>query len=439
MKNKVKRESQIRKERQKGITLIALVVTIIVLIILAVISINLVFNEGGIISKSERARDFQVNAEASDREALDALAEEVDKYVPQKPVKVTLGEITEKNGTINGEAANWNNPIVPEGYKAINTGTSNWGDGSSNPTEANVNKGLVIEDRDKNQWVWVPVKDVSVMCDTANATEYTLCGTSGDTAVKTKLYSKSGIISGITRTTPGTTASPSWREPDLVVGNGTQYDAEDTNYKTILGENGTKEQLAQLFVDEYKEMITSVGTYGGFYIGRYELTANGEKPGATLTETTWYNLYNKCKEFEASDKVKSRMIWGCQWDVTCKWLAETKFASDPSKVYSNSSSWGNYKDSTDNAKVVENGENKYGTKQNTGCSEYWKANNIYDFAGNCYEWTQEASSNYVRGIRGGAYGYNGSERPGSERKISITTDNISDLRFSLHVNSSRDS
>ena len=436
MKNKVKKESQIRKERNKGITLIALVVTIIVLIILAVISINLVFNEGGIISKSERARDFQVNAEASDREALDALAEEVDKYdpnAPQKPVKVTLGEITEKNGTINGEAANWNNPIVPEGYKAINTGTSNWGDGSSNPTEANVNKGLVIEDRNQNQWVWVPVKDVSVMCDTANATEYTLCGTSGDTAVKTKLYSKSEIISGKTRTTPGTTSG--YRESDLVVGDdGTKYDA--ANYKKILGESGTKEDLAQLFVKEYKEMIESVGQYKGFYIGRYELTANGEKPGATLTNTTWYNLYNKCKEFGANDKVKSRMIWGCQWDVTCKWLDDNGYSMTDSR------SWGNYSDSTDNAKVVIDGENKYGSQQDTGFSEYWKANNIYDFAGNCYEWTQEVGGTSGRASRGGGFLSNGSYSPASDRDLSYgapTNGILSGVRLSPHFNSSRES
>lgn len=53
VKNKLK--------RQKGIMIIALVVTIIVLIILAVISVNLVFNEGGIISKEEKAREFQAN------------------------------------------------------------------------------------------------------------------------------------------------------------------------------------------------------------------------------------------------------------------------------------------------------------------------------------------------------------------------------------------
>ena len=111
--------------------------------------------------------------------------------------------------------------------------------------------------------------------------EKTLCGTKGETAVKTKLYSKSITIGTdsntktLSRTTPGTTADPYYREPDLVVGGGTLYDAKDTYYKTILGETGTKEQLAQLFVDEYKAMLESVSKYGGFYIGRYELSKAG--------------------------------------------------------------------------------------------------------------------------------------------------------------------
>lgn len=70
-------------EKSNGITLIALVVTIVVLIILAVISINVVLGEDGILKQAERARDFQANAEASDREALS----ELNKYLAN-----TIGE-----------------------------------------------------------------------------------------------------------------------------------------------------------------------------------------------------------------------------------------------------------------------------------------------------------------------------------------------------------
>lgn len=51
---------------QKGITLVALVVTIIVLIILAGISISLVLGDNGIITKAKEARNAQANAEAAE-------------------------------------------------------------------------------------------------------------------------------------------------------------------------------------------------------------------------------------------------------------------------------------------------------------------------------------------------------------------------------------
>ena len=94
------------------------------------------------------------------------------------------------------------------------------------------------------------------------------------------------------------------------------------------------------------------------------------------------------------------MIYGLQWDATCKWLAEKGFDITDSK------DWGNYKNNTADG---------HGTKQDTGFSESWKANNIYDFAGNCYEWTQEACSTNLRADRGGYYYYTGSVVPAISR------------------------
>lgn len=51
-------------KNQKGITLVALVVTIVVLIILATISINLAMNTG-IIEKANDAKAWQANADVA--------------------------------------------------------------------------------------------------------------------------------------------------------------------------------------------------------------------------------------------------------------------------------------------------------------------------------------------------------------------------------------
>ena len=415
-----------------------MVVTIVVLLILAGVSISLVLDKNGIIEKSKDARREYGQAKANEQEDLSNLSDMIDEATGKVTLaKVPVGTKASKNGTINGEEGNSNNPTIPKNYIPIDTATSTWGDGSTAPSQDSVKHGLVIKDEKNNEWVWVPVdKGTLATMYEESSDEKTLCGTIGETAVKTKLYSKSITIGKdsntktITRTEPGITNA---REPDLVVSSGSGYDA--TYYKTILGKNGTKEELAQLFVDEYKEMIESIKKYGGFYIGRYELSEAGvQKNQPTLVKTNWYNLYKKCKSLNASDKVKTGMIWGCQWDVTCDFIAN----KGEQKSITDSRTWGNYNDSEGDAKVIvtENGTetNKYGTYQNTGYSEYWKANNIYDLAGNFWEWTQEAIGTGLRAARGGSCGFNGSGFPASYPSSDDPGSGYSFLRFSSHFN-----
>ena len=399
-----------------------MVVTIVVLLILAGVTISLLLDENGIIKKSKDARREYGTSKTNEQEQMDNAGDWIDEAVTGKKSNVvkSFKEAKTENSTIDGKKeGNANNPTIPAGYIPINTETSNWGNGKDAPSQDSVNHGLVIKDEKDNEWVWVPVPDITVMCDTSNTTEYTLCGTTGDKAVTTNKYSKTITIgtdsdkTTMTRTTPGTSTWGSYREPDLVVGNdGASYDAKEEHYKTILGDTGTQEQLAQLFVDEYEAMIESVSKYGGFYIGRYELSEAGvQKDKTTLTSTNWYNLYNACinSNLQASNKVKTQMIWGSQWDVACNFIAN----KGDKKDITNSSTWGNYSDSTENAKVIVTEDdgtttNKYGSEQNTGYSEYWKANNIYDLAGNCFEWTQEASYTGSRAYRGGNSACDGS-------------------------------
>ena len=418
-----------------------MVVTIVVLLILAGVTISLILDNNGIIKKSKDARREYGTSKTNEQEQMDNANDWIEEATAEPTPKVNVNTKAGENSTINGKKGNSNNPTIPKNYIPIDTATSTWGDGSTAPSQDSVKHGLVIKDEKNNEWVWVPVPDVTVMCDTSNTTEYTLCGTTGDTAVTTNKYSKSGIISGKTRITPGTTSGS--REPDLVVGNdGAKYDAKDTFYKTILGETGTKEQLAQLFVDEYKAMIESVSKYGGFYIGRYELsgtvTEPTEKPGKTLTKTDWYNLYNACRssKLQASDKVKTQMIWGCQWDVTMNWLISSG-AKTSDEVNKDSSTWGNYKNYNTANNYTEGTagyEKNAGSKQNTGSSENWKANNIYNLAGNVSEWTQEALGTRGRAPRGGVYDGYGPDYPASFRGNLNPDFSAGYLRFSSHFN-----
>ncbi len=399
-------------------------------------------DKNGIIQKSKDARREYGQAKANEQEDLSNLSDMIDEATAEPTPKVDVNTKAGENSTINGKKGNSNNPTIPKGYIPIDTATSTWGDGSSAPSQDSVKHGLVIKDEKNNEWVWIPVDSATLATMYEESSdEKTLCGTTGETAVKTKIYSKSITIgtdsnkTTMTRATPG--KSNGYREPDLVVGSdGARYDAKDTYYKKILGETGTKEQLAQLFVDEYKAMIESVSKYGGFYIGRYELSEAGvQKDKATLTSTNWYNLYKKCTELKASDKVKTQMIWGCQWDVTMNWLISSG-AKTSNEVNKDSSSWGNYYNALvkadDGTTVLKaNGNDQ---KLNTGKTTFTMANNIYDLAGNCLEWTQEAGSTSIRAYRGGNYGGNGFGTPASSRYDYYPDGDSGTIRFSSHFN-----
>ena len=423
-----------------------MVVTIVVLLILAGVSISLVLDKNGIIQKSKDARREYGTSKTNEQEQMDNAGDWIDEAVTGKKSNVvkSFKEAKTENSTIDGKKeGNANNPTIPAGYIPINTETSNWSNGKDAPSQDSVNHGLVIKDEKNNEWVWIPVdKETLATMYEESSDEKTLCGTTGETAVKTKLYSKSITIgtdsnkTTTSRTTPGTTENPYYREPDLVSGsNGSTSDARDTNYKAILGKTGTKEQLAQLFVDEYKEMIESVSKYGGFYIGRYELSSAGvQQYKQPLTKTNWYSLYKKCTELQASDKVKTRMIWGCQWDVACNFIAN----KGDKKSIRDSSTWGNhsnYNTANSYTEGTEGYEENAGSKQNTGSSENWKANNIYDLAGNCWEWTQEAGSTDGRAYRGGYYNGYGSSYPASACSFNNPDlNNYDNRRFSSHFN-----
>ena len=71
-------------KNQRGITLVALVVTIVVLIILATISISVAIN-GGIMNHAENAEAYQLNAEARwEADQLNMTAY-IDSKLPSEP------------------------------------------------------------------------------------------------------------------------------------------------------------------------------------------------------------------------------------------------------------------------------------------------------------------------------------------------------------------
>ena len=393
-----------------------MVVTIVVLLILAGISLNLVLGQNGIISRAQDARNQTAEGQVNTEKAVNALTDEMEDLISENENSGN-GSNTGNGGNSGGGSSGGSgssqttveNVVIPEGYYYVGGTKAKGIVISDNVADKELDKGKedVRRDLSGNQWVWVPVETPSSLYTTVDAGQ----ALAGSTGVKTTKYTNSAIISGITRGLPGDESS--FREPDILT-----Y-SDDINYATA--GFSSLANMAENMKSDYEEMIASLEKYKGFYIGRYELTANGEKTGATLTNTNWYTLYKNCTTLAVGSKVKTRMIWGLQWDATCNWLDSSGFS------ITDSSTWGNYSNNTADG---------HGTKQNTGYSESWKANNIYDFAGNCWELTQEANDDYYRAYRGGSFYSYGSYDPDSNRSTYSPTgsgSNIGGSRPTLYL------
>lgn len=401
------------KENVKGITLLVLVVTIVVLIILTSVTINLTFSQNGLLGRTKNAvNSYEIAGENESNAIKDIKAqlEQTDKDYNGKGIIVKVSTI-KSNGTRvsnNTELTddNGNKVWLPTGFKIA----------ADSATDQDY--GIVIEDADLNQWVWVPVSDASVMYDTIIATN--LSGTTVDSA-KSTMQSKSEIISGITRAGIGSTAD--CREPDIL--NNASYDTSSSYYNSELGFADVN-AMGTAFVKDYTDMINSVKTYKGFYIGRYELNGTVASPTekanqVALVNQDWYNLYKACRSLsKGSTNYTTTMIFGCQWDVTCNFIAN----QGEKKSITDSSSWGNYYNaeikSSDGTTVLK-GSGITATI-NTGVTTQTRANNIYDIAGNCMERTQEANYSVNRAVRGGDVAdSNGSFAPAITRVYSWPT------------------
>ena len=264
---------------------------------------------------------------------------------------------------------------VPKGYVASSVASENTVkdgfviyEGEEAVTDTNVATARTT----RNQFVWVPVENPSEMYGTdANGKKWgKLYDFSGGTMRPTSWIESGGIITSV--------STLSYHEPDVI-------DGDSTNGIT----------LTQLET-EFNNMIDSVKTYGGFYIGRYE-TGNLSKAEAVVVKNnsdignqTWYTMYNKSKGIAANSNVTTSIIWGCQWDATLGWMYNSGDSAKKKYTY----------DGT--------GKGNCGSGQPipTGSVEAYAVNNIYDMAGNIYDWTMESNGGNSRVFRGGFYKLN---------------------------------
>ena len=213
-----------------------------------------------------------------------------------------------------------------------------------------------------------------------------------------------------------------------------------------------------------KKMLKSVYQNGGFWVGRYEAgigtnrTAKGE---ATITPLSKENLYpyNYVTRTQAkvlaeqveSGSYTSSLMFGVQWDLVLKYIETKKEATVTdikTKLNSNSISIGNYNNNqwnitNANAKYSTNSGNTFNARPysktsgvsvllTTGADTSFSLMNIYDIAGNVWEWTREFYPTYdLCVVRGGSYYSNGSTYPAKYRYEYYTSRSNNDRGFRL--------
>ena len=380
---------ELKNNRQKGITLIALVVTIVVLIILATVSILAVFGDNGIIARAQTAKDTHEKGKADETNTLDDYASYIGNYLDGKGgssggnIDKDTGWDLDKVTIIDG--GNGTKVPLPNGFYYVG---------------GDISTGLVISDKQGdtmsasgldmgNQFVWIPV-----------SSEADLTRTLFDT-------------------------------------NGQPTTGLDTDYTEPYSSGYSTE------ASEYNTMRAQVLKYGGFYIGRFEAGVNSttlrtkvttnqtvvcKKGVAPYNYVPWGKSMNDVNTafapsnansdnvntngavylaksmYSSSNSVTSTLTYGCQWDAMCRYIGDSQ-RETPGKS----------------------------APELTGSVASDVSKNIYDLAGNCQEWTMEAAGTTSRFQHGDSYF--GSVYPVCSRNGNGTTyygDHIS-FRSTLHI------
>ena len=411
------------RNKEKGITLIALIITIIVMLILVGVVVTVVI-QSNLLGTAKTAGDKYKTAyeDESNMSEVTINGEKyasIEDYIEEtKPLPEGAGKRAEKTKEYSdGTKTAW----IPAGFtvSGIRGETTIEGglviydipDGSTVDWDNKTIK-LPSESETKeiktavNQFVWIPV-------EVNKSTEPT------DTETSIASFYRSEWANNA-RTT---VVDSKYREP---------YSYDETN--DYDASTGIKKQIENLTKSIYK--------YGGFYIGRYEAGSETERKSSSgktaigIKQDMYpYNfvkwgesmsnigtegavalsnsLYNSMKPNYGAT---SMLCTGACWDSVLDFIKATKNVTS-------SADWGNYGDAKFDIIRGKYAEYANGTLGSftavegtykkelysvskkyiiltTGATERNSAKNIYDVAGNCWEWTTESYSSGRRVLRG---------------------------------------
>lgn len=332
----------------------------------------------------------------------------VGKYISDNPTAISAMSLTlsidsyQADTEVEGNSGNLPNstgtrPYLPNSDFTKVEGTS-------------LETGLIIEDSSGNEYIWIEVPKLASIYPTAGI------------SIKDFTDDEYAKIENDLHT-----YASKYREGSS---------ANDIYYS-----DNTTGLTNEEYINMKKNMLKSVYQNGGFYIGRYEAGIDEKRTSNTSTEgiipKSQANVYPlnwvTCSEAQAlASRVVANgrtgsLMFGIQWDLVQKYI-ETKAVAQGmtmemirSQLITDSTTWGNYKSSV---YEITNAKAKYSTNNGstwtvapynktntvsalltTKSSDNFTKQNIFDLAGNVWEWTLEYSSNAETPctIRGGSY------------------------------------
>ena len=442
---------------KKGITLVALVVTTVVLLILAGASINLVLGDNGIIDKAKEAQRKSAEATQNDLIGMNELAQQLGEKI---------------NGSAGSGSGNGGAGGSGAGTKVPAEATAEtapyFPDNTFTKKEGTIDTGLVIKDASGNEYVWVVVPRTTAV--------YKTTGLGKTTFTDADYTSIENDLKEYTKTYRGSISySDVYYPDDKNVG----WFADATAYNNLKN-----------------SMLKSVYENGGFYVGRYEAgidtttgtnrtskgptnsdgkyTIEGMPAPVTKADAYPYTYVTRIQAQNLASKVNagtktSSLMFGVQWDLVLAFMSkDTAKITSTDVLTKDSTTIGNYYNSTfqlsqtgkyatySNWKLsptwnpsttattsfVDSSRNKLvqpgtdGILVTTGTSEKNKVMNIYDIAGNVWEWTLEKTSHASNlcAERGGGLYYTGSKNnPAADRGNNNTTGTVLSDGFRLSL------
>ena len=342
--------------------------------------------DNSIFKKAQESKNKTEEAMQNEQEYLNNLENTINDYTngtgttnPPKD-KTEVSTITEKVNKNTLAEDSLGNPItIPEGFKVVpdeQAGVEYTYTGDKKPA---VQDGIVIEDEEGNQFVWIPVGKIK------NKDNTTTTITLGR-----YIFNENGAETLIQRSTNYTST------------------VEDTKIDNFYQELETSD-YGNTTAKNLSTFISKTNSNGGYYLARYEASKENENKVKSKSATVWNKITQPdaataAREMYESVSFESDLVNSYAWDTAIVFI----------QTYSGDSDYSKEIGSTFSSSLVKTGTN--GDKR---C-------NIYDIASNTEEWTTETCSDLEKSctVRGGDYYGSSIDSPDYRKGWNTSSDHI---------------